>query len=178
MNTTRLAWGAKVPPAFRQRVFDVCYRLGWDGDHPDWLMACMAFESGGTFSPSIYNAAGSGAVGLIQFMPSTAWGLGTTISELASMSQVAQLGYVQAYFKPYAARIKSLSDMYMAILMPRYIGQPDTAVLFNKGTVAYRQNSALDANTDGKITKAEATAKVAARLTRGLLAGYVWEQAA
>lgn len=41
-------------------------------------MAAMAFESGETFSPSIKNAAGSGAVGLIQFMPSTAKALGTS----------------------------------------------------------------------------------------------------
>lgn len=177
MINKRLAWGAKVSPQFRDRVFEICYRYNWSDEHASCLMACMAFESGGTFSPSIYNAAGSGAVGLIQFMPSTAWGLGTTIQELAGMSAVQQLVFVEAYFKPYAARIKSLPDMYMAILMPKYIGKPDSDVLFNRGTVAYRQNSALDANTDGRITKAEAAAKVASRLTKGLLTGYVWEQA-
>ena len=36
------------------------------------LMAVMSFETGGTFNPNIRNAAGSGATGLIQFMPSTA----------------------------------------------------------------------------------------------------------
>ena len=41
------------------------------------LMAVMSFETGGTFNPGIRNAAGSGATGLIQFMPSTAAGLGT-----------------------------------------------------------------------------------------------------
>ena len=38
-------------------------------------MAVMSFETGGTFDPGIRNAAGSGATGLIQFMPSTAAGL-------------------------------------------------------------------------------------------------------
>ena len=45
--------------------------------NPDFLLACMAFESGMSFCSSIRNAA-SGATGLIQFMPSTARGLGTT----------------------------------------------------------------------------------------------------
>lgn len=35
-------------------------------------MACMAFETGETFSPNEPNKADSGAVGLIQFMPKVA----------------------------------------------------------------------------------------------------------
>lgn len=64
-----LCWGKKVSAPFRVRIVEIGHNLGVD---PDFLMACMAFESGGTFSPSIKNAAGSGAIGLIQFMPSTA----------------------------------------------------------------------------------------------------------
>jgi hypothetical protein len=64
-----LAWGKKVSKRFRSRVKEVAANLQTD---PNFLMACMAFESAGTFSSSIKNGAGSGAVGLIQFMPSTA----------------------------------------------------------------------------------------------------------
>lgn len=173
MTNRTLAWGAKVSPDFRTHVYNICKRFSWTDEHASWLMACMAFESAETFSPSICNAAGSGAVGLVQFMPKTAWGLGTTPQELVCMTPEAQLKYVEAYFKPYAARVKSLPDMYMAILMPKYIGKPDDTPIFSGG-VAYRQNSGLDANKDGKVTKAEAAAKVTAKLARGSKAPYLW----
>ena len=60
---------------------------------------------GETFSPSIRNK-GTKATGLIQFMPKTAIGLGTTIDELAGMTQVQQMDYVYTYFKSYTGRLK------------------------------------------------------------------------
>jgi hypothetical protein len=161
-----LCWGQKVSPEFRNRLIQLCRRHEWTNDHANWLMAAMAFESGETFSPSIKNAAGSGATGLIQFMPSTAKGLGTTTADLAKMSAVDQLFYVEQYFKPYAKRIKSLPDMYMAILLPKYIGRPDESVLFSGG-IAYRQNSGLDTDRDGVVTKLEAAAKVSEKFIKG-----------
>src|SRR5690242_11875131 len=131
-------------------------------------MACMAFESGATFNPAVRNRAGSGATGLIQFMPTTAAGLETSIDALIGMTAVQQLTYVQLYFQPYAARIRSLADLYMAILLPKFIGADGDAVLFAGGT-PYRQNSGLDANSDGKVTKDEAADKVRAMLARGYL---------
>jgi hypothetical protein len=174
----QLAWGARVSTEFARHVLGICAEFGWSGAHASWLMACMAFESGGTFSASVHNAAGSGAVGLIQFMPSTAVDLGTTTENLALLSPESQLTYVRAYFKRYARRIESLSDMYMAILLPKYIGTLDSTVLFSGTGASYRQNAGLDANSDGKITKGEATARVAAMLQRGLetanVAAYAW----
>jgi hypothetical protein len=128
----------------------------------------MAFESGETFSPSVKNMAGSGATGLIQFMPSTARSLGTTVEDLAKMASVEQLFYVQKHFKPYAKRVKTLSDMYMSILMPVFVGANENAVLFANGSIVYRQNSGLDSNRDGSITKAEAAKKVLAKLEKGM----------
>lgn len=167
----QLAWGARVSDDFRRHVVGICHDFGWSRDHASWLMACMAFESGETFSASIRNGAGSGAVGLIQFMPATAADIGTTTRNLELLSAESQLVYVRRYFKPYRRRIASLPDMYMAILLPRYIGALDTAVLFASGT-AYRQNAGLDVDSDGKITKREASARVAAKLQRGLQPGY------
>lgn len=69
-----LAWGKKVSKPFRDRVLRMGAALQADPSH---LMACMAFETGRTFDPAVRNAAGSGAVGLIQFMPATAQALGT-----------------------------------------------------------------------------------------------------
>jgi hypothetical protein len=162
----KLAWGAKVSQEFRDEIARICREFDWPEDHASWLMSCIAFESGESFSPSVKNAAGSGATGLIQFMPATARGLGTTTDALADMEAVEQLEYVQKYFKPYASRIHSLPDMYLAILLPKYVGQPDDTVLFSGG-IAYRQNSGLDSNRDGEITKAEAAGKVAAKLVKG-----------
>lgn len=163
----QLAWGLKVNNAFRQRLFDLCKKFGWTNAHACWLMSCMAFESGETFSPTIVNGAGSGAIGLIQFMPNTAEYLGTDVIELAGMSAVQQLDYVEKYFKPYASRIHTMSDMYMAILMPKFIGSPEDTPIFKEG-ISYRQNAGLDVNKDGKITKAEAAAHIAQKLKKGL----------
>ncbi|WP_251976734.1 hypothetical protein [Salinicola avicenniae] len=163
----RLAWGAHVSDAFVDRLFELVARFGWGLDHAGYLMACMAFETGRSFDPAQENLAGSGATGLIQFMPRTARGLGTTTEALAAMTAIEQLDYVARYFEPYRLRINTLADMYLAILMPAYVSRPGGAVMFTDGTTAYRQNAGLDANTDGRITKDEAAARVQAMLLEG-----------
>jgi membrane-bound lytic murein transglycosylase B len=65
-QSRKIAWGKKVAGAFKNKIIQIGAQLEVS---PDYLMACIAFETGATFSPSIKNAAGSGAVGLIQFMP-------------------------------------------------------------------------------------------------------------
>lgn len=172
-NLRRLAWGNVVDAAFRSGVYELCESFKWQERHAEYLMACMAFETGETFSPSVVNAAGSGATGLIQFMPITARGLGTTVQALAAMTAVQQLEYVKKYFAPYYKKVDTLADMYMSILMPKYVGASESVAIFSGGT-AYRQNSGLDADKDGLITKREAAAKVQAKLVRGLTAGRVW----
>lgn len=161
-----LSWGGAVTPYFVERVIQICRRYNWTAEHASWLMACMAFESGESFSPSVRNVAGSGATGLIQFMPATARAMGTSTDELSRMDAIEQLDYVEQYFAPYARRIRSLSDMYMAILLPKYVGQPNDSVLFSGG-IAYRQNAGLDTDRDGVVTKEEATQKVYAKLVKG-----------
>lgn len=163
-----LVWGQRTPEqSFRTGVKEMAQRQGLD---PNWYMASMAFETGGTFNPAIKNSAGSGATGLIQFMPSTAVGLGTTTQALALMTRTEQLKYVEAYIKPYASRIQSLSDFYMAILWPLAVGKADDFVLWTKDgqyATQYRQNNGLDKNGDGKITKAEAASRVIESLKTG-----------
>lgn len=204
-----LAWGGVLDnlPAFKGRpgaaqAFRdrVLWMAGPDGlDMPkggeSWLMACMAWESNETFSANVRNMAGSGATGLIQFMPSTAlpffWsadqikrmteaqkkanGIAAT-NRLAAMTPEDQLNYVFRYFKPWKGRLKNLGDVYMAILWPGGVGQPDTYVLWNKDTrpTTYRQNAGLDINKDGRITRAECLVKVTEKLTRGFQPGRVW----
>jgi hypothetical protein len=165
-----LAWGAKVSQAFRDKVRQIASNLGCD---PDFLMAAMAFETGESFSPSIKNGAGSGATGLIQFMPTTAQRLGTTVADLAKMSAEDQLDYVEKYFVPFKGRLASLEDVYMAILWPAAVGKPNTYVLFSRSTRprAYSQNQGLDLNRDGDITRQEAASLVQSKLTRGRSSG-------
>ena len=164
----KIAWGSKVSSVFKDRVLWIADALDCDPNH---LMACMHWESGGTFSPSIKNAAGSGATGLIQFMPSTAKALGTTTIKLAAMTAEDQLRFVYEYFKPFAGRLHNLGDCYMAILWPKGVNQPDYFVLFDrtKTPTAFRQNAGLDVNHDGLVTRAECLVKVNERLARGLL---------
>lgn len=167
-----IAWGARVSPAFRNTVMAICRDLQMDPDH---LMACMAFETGRTFDPAIRNAAGSGAVGLIQFMPSTAAALGTSTEALESMDGPVQLMFVKKYFRPWVGTLRTLSDVYMAILWPGAIGRPEGWVLFDQADKAhpkrYLQNRGLDFNDDGKITKAEAAHGPAMQLQAGLRPG-------
>ena len=166
---TPLAWGRKVAPAFCDRVRAIADGLGCD---PSDLMACMAWESGCTFSASKQNEAGSGAVGLIQFMPQTAGQLHTTTAKLTAMTALAQLDYVDLYFRPWRGRLHNLGDLYCAILWPAGVGEPDSAILFEQGGAhpkLYLENEGLDLNHDHDITRDEVTAKVRAVLTQGLL---------
>lgn len=163
-----LAWGAHVSQAFKDRVLWISRSLGID---PNYLMACIAWESNETFSADVKNMAGSGATGLIQFMPKTARGLGTNVGQLAKMTPEAQLNYVYKYFAPYKGRLISLSDVYMAILWPGAIGKAGSHILWeqSKRPTTYRQNSGLDLDKNGAITKDEASKKVLEKLNKGLL---------
>jgi hypothetical protein len=162
----QLAWGASVSQTFKDRVRWIGETLGVD---PNDLMMCMAWESARTFSANVKNAAGSGAVGLIQFMPSTAKALGTSTAELAKMTPEDQLRYVYKYFRPYAGKLKNLGDVYMAILWPKAIGKPDSYVLFDGSLAptAYRQNAGLDVDRNHQVTRAECIAKVYANGQEG-----------
>jgi hypothetical protein len=163
-----IAWGAHVSAAFRHKVIEIAGRLAINPDH---LMAIMAFETGRSFDPAVTNHAGSGATGLIQFMPATARALGTSTAALSRMSAIDQLDYVEAYLAPYAGRMKDLPSAYMAVLYPRAVDKAPGYVLFRKGSKAYKLNRGLDLNGDGQVTKAEASAKVAALLAEGFEPG-------
>ena len=163
-----IAWGKAVSANFKSKVISIAAGLGCD---PSFLMAAMAFETGQTFSPSKVNRA-SGATGLIQFMPSTATSLGTTVGALAALSAEDQLDWVAKYFQPQKGRLNSLSDVYMAILWPAAVGKPEAKVLFASPSIQYKQNAGLDVNKDGEVTKGEAAAKVQAMLSKGLGSDY------
>ncbi|HEU0223432.1 MAG TPA: peptidoglycan-binding protein, partial [Paracoccaceae bacterium] len=171
-NGPALAWGAvtgsKHGPAFKQKVLEIAARLGCDPSH---LMAVMAFETGASFAPDKRNPV-SGATGLIQFMRPTAEGLGTTQENLAAMTALGQLDFVERHIRQNARGLPhlSLSDLYMTVLLPSAVGKDEAHVLFQKPSTAYTQNAGLDRDGDGRITKLEATAKVQEALERGMQA--------
>lgn len=129
----------------------------WIGIDPYWLASVIKFETAGTFDPAKKNAAGSGATGLIQFMPSTARNLGTTTEALAQMSFTQQLEYVKKYFAPYRGKLRSLEDTYLVVFYPKLIGMPSNTPIEDR---AYAQNKGFDFNSDGEITKNEITSTI------------------
>ena len=133
---------------------------------PDWIMAVMNSETGGTFNPQIVNKqnastpgyGGDGkqvksagvpdstndferskyrATGLIQFMPKTAMYLGTSTQELFKMSNVQQLDYVRKYFLPAKGKIKSFEDVYQYTFYPLSVGKPDNYIIGSERGLDY-----------------------------------------
>lgn len=111
--------------------------LGNDlGVNPMFVADLIYFES--KFDPAAKNLAGSGATGLIQFMPSQAKALGTTTEELAKMTSKEQMKYVKKYFSADnlgAGNLKKLRDnptrqnLNMAVFYPKGIGQDPSTEL-------------------------------------------------
>ncbi|MBI4751643.1 MAG: penicillin-insensitive murein endopeptidase [Acidobacteria bacterium] len=158
MSLVNVPGSEKVSEAFKKKVIQIAAQLQTD---PNFLMAIMSFETGGSFRPDQKNQAGSGATGLIQFMPKTAQRLGTSTEALAKMTAEAQLDFVAKYFAPFKGRMVTVEDAYMAVLFPKAVGKPNSFVLFIRNRLSYRMNKGLDLDGDGKITKAEAASKVA-----------------
>lgn len=138
--------------AFIEKLKHICSILGIN---PEWLMIVMYAES--RLNEKAVNPK-SNATGLIQFMPSTAYGLGTTVTYLKTLSNVQQLDWVLKYFQPYKGRITSVYDLYKVVFFPVMLGKPKDWVLqtskLSAETVA-RANPIIDLNKDLQITVGE-----------------------
>lgn len=120
---------------------------------PEWLMAIMYSES--KFDASVANHKGSGAVGLIQWMPATAKDMQTTVAELRNMNHIQQMDYVFRYLQRVRTKygdFNSLTDLYLAVLYPRSLDNDYCYTLYAKPSVAYVKNSGLDEDKDGRVT--------------------------
>lgn len=120
------------------------------------LLAVMLVETGGSLKPDIRNPK-SGATGLIQFMPSTAAGLGTSTDELARMTRAEQMKYVEKYFDNKLPQGATGGQIYAAVFLPAFIKED---VLTVRGERYYEANVGLDYNQDGKITRSDLDAHV------------------
>jgi hypothetical protein len=143
--------------AFINKVKEISTDLGIEPEH---LMFVMYFETGGTFSPSITNSIG--ATGLIQFLPSTAKGLGTSTTDLRHMTNVEQLNWVHKYLMRWRGKIADYVDLYLAVFYPAAVAKPDTYTI--PYTKVAQQNPGFDLNKDGYITKAEIRQKLFNRI--------------
>lgn len=84
-----------------------------------WLMTVFKIESGN--NPRAVNPY-TGARGLIQFMPFVLEGWGIDPNSFTT-DYNKQLDYVYKYLKPYAKKIKSITDLYLAVFYPAAIGK-------------------------------------------------------
>jgi hypothetical protein len=156
---------------FRAELVRLAARLNLD---PDGLSAVMSLESG--YDPAAVNLdclnrlkrpSSQCATGLIQFMPDTARRLGTTVDALRRMGDAEQLEYVEKFFRPFAGRLQTPGDFYIATFMPAHVGKDPGFVLFEEGESGYAQNSGLDRDRDGRITIGDVTAAIEARYAQG-----------
>lgn len=157
-------------PAFRQKLVTVANNLSIE---PDWLATVISFETGGKFTPYVRNAAGSGATGLIQFMPSTAANLGTSTDELAAMSDVEQLDWVEKYLSSWKGRMRSLDDVYLAIFMPSQMGKSRDSIVASEGSKVYEQNIGFDSSGKGYFTVGDITGSIRGLYNAGVNRGIV-----
>jgi hypothetical protein len=158
----------KTEPEFQRKLIEVAGRRGLD---PGYLAAVIHFES--RYDPQAVNEY-SGAVGLIQWLKSSAQSVGTSHGELMGMSAVQQLDYVDKWYEDRdpQKRITTPEDHYLAVFAPGAMFKPPGTAIFSrpeggcgdppKG--AYCQNAGLDRNSDGVITNTEAAAPVLARI--------------
>lgn len=163
----KAAWSVVVSKEFLDAVIAGCKARNWPAEAVDWLMSCMHFESGGTFSPTKQNMAGAKYFGLIQFGDMAAADLGTTTAELIKLSQLEQLKWVFKYFDMWAKRGKTytqLEDFYLTIFYPKAVGAKADTVIFRKDVEAekkgYAQNNGFDYNKDGAITVGEINSRL------------------
>ena len=146
-------------PEFLARVKEIANKINCD--YRD-LLGVMNSESG--LNSKAVNPHG-GATGLIQFMPKTAEGLGTSTAALKAMTPLEQLDYVEKFLVQnkksagFSSSAKlSGGDLYALVFLP---GRAKRDVLTTSNEKYYTWNKGLDANKDGQITKTELDQRVA-----------------
>jgi hypothetical protein len=146
------------------------------GINPDYLMACMGFETGYTYKPDILcrataNTPTKQAVGILQFLPSTCCDLLdikrplgvlkysdeqllSAKQQFADMDNLTQLDYVKKYFEKVQKHYKdidwNLGNLYCSMFQQTLLNKP---LDYKIGQEAYNSNSGLDTTNKGYITK-------------------------
>lgn len=132
----------KATPKRRAAIPDLQTELAW----------CIEIESG--WRTDARNPI-SNASGLLQFMPSTAKAMGTTVEKLRAMSRVEQASYVQKFFDMNDWTMAAFGDVYVAVFFPAALGKPNEHVIAAKdgpNVKIWEQNPGLRESPDGPIT--------------------------
>lgn len=117
------------PTDFTEAVKQTAQRLN---TQPEYLLAVMSFETGGTLDPCQKGAIaldGTRATGLIQFMPDTAKELGITSEELCRMSQAEQMAYVERYLVQRGFSGGGIKNLYSTV----FAGHPNANPAISDG---------------------------------------------
>ena len=97
--------------------------------------------------------------------------MGTTTEELANMTALEQLDYVEKYLYDYKGRMNSVLDVYIAVFSPTEgLNKPDNFPLYTSTShpLEYEGNyQAFDTNLDGIITIGEIRTRIERRYTDG-----------
>lgn len=142
-------------PGVKEKVESIAAEIGVK---PDDLYIIFRAETAGTFDSSIQNK-DSKATGLIQFLPKTAEGLGTSVKDLKEMGALKQLDYVRKYFINRKGQYKNAYDLYMQTFFPLALGKPANFVIQTASQSAElisKQNPAI-AKAAGKTPGQELT---------------------
>lgn len=142
----------------RKKIREICKK---QGIKTKWLYKIFKIESGGNptavnknaYKKGILIRKGSGATGLIGFLPSTANYLGTDTSTLKKMTVLQQLHYVDKYLTKIKNKYKIRNglDLYFSIFRPEAIGKPDDFIVGHKNSNVTKGNPVF-MNKDSTIT--------------------------
>lgn len=100
------------------------------------------------FNPVAQNK--SGAAGLFQFMPDTAKELGTTTDAILRMSPTEQVALYDRYLEKWDYSSSNRLGIMQAA--PAFANREPEAVIYGKGTAAWRQNPGWREHGNGPIT--------------------------
>lgn len=137
----------KLGDGFTDKLEEVAKNINCD---PEDLLTVLYSES--SLDPDAKNP--SGAIGIMQFMPSTLKELGYTTEDIENMSATEQLDVVQKYFEKnnyyHKGEKLTAAQLYAMVLAP---GRADGEVLYAQGKdgQAYVQNEGLDIDENGTI---------------------------
>jgi hypothetical protein len=164
VSTAKGAW--RNDQAFLQEVQRVSSKYGFSQGA---LLGLMQSESG--INPQSVNPK-SGATGLIQFMPSTARGLGTSTDALRRMNRPQQMAFVDKFFAPYASGLSGASagKLYAYVFLPARANRK-SGVLTSAPEKYYNENRGLDMNRDGSITISDLDQRIAKKAKEAKVGG-------